>query len=222
MHPIVYASRTLQPHERNYGVTELEALGVVWAVKNFCPYLYGHKCKVFINHEALKSLLNTPQPSGKLTRWRMALQEFNLEIHYHPGKRNANADALSRSRSPLSHFPIPDGVVAAVSGNVVPAKDGELSLAIRQKVEPELGPMVEYLKQGVLPLDEMEACKITLNRNNYDLVDDVLFHVEPDKTLRIVPPVAEREKLWNEAHHGAFGGHLRDAQVHSQLSRHYW
>ena len=197
VHPIAYASRTLQPHERNYGVTELEALGVVWAVKHFRPYLYGHKCEVFTDHEALKSLLNTPQPSGKLARW-------------------GNADALSRS--PLSHFPVPDGVVAAVSENVVPAKDGELSLAIQQKVDPELGPMVEYLKQGVLPLDETEARKITLNRNNYDLVDDVLFHVEPDKTLRIVPPVTEQEKLWNEAHRGVFGGHLRDAKVHSQLS----
>jgi len=27
--PIAYASRTLQPHERHYGVTELEALGAV-------------------------------------------------------------------------------------------------------------------------------------------------------------------------------------------------
>ena len=33
--PVAYASRTLQPHERNYGATELEALGVAWAVKNF-------------------------------------------------------------------------------------------------------------------------------------------------------------------------------------------
>ena len=37
--PVAYASRTLQPHEKNYGATELEALGVVWAVKHFHPYL---------------------------------------------------------------------------------------------------------------------------------------------------------------------------------------
>ena len=40
--PLAFASRTLQTHERNCGVTELEALGVVWAVKHFRPYLYGH------------------------------------------------------------------------------------------------------------------------------------------------------------------------------------
>ena len=72
--PLAFASRTLQPHEKNYGVTELEALGVVWAAKHFRPYLYGHHCDVYTDHEALKSLLNTPQPSGKLARWGMALQ----------------------------------------------------------------------------------------------------------------------------------------------------
>ena len=53
--PIAYASRTLQSHERNYGVTELEGLGVVWATKHYRPYLYGHHCEVFTDHEALKS-----------------------------------------------------------------------------------------------------------------------------------------------------------------------
>lgn len=91
VHPIAYASRTLQPHERNYGVMELEALGVVWAVKHFRPYLYGHRYKVFTDHEALKSLLNTAHPSGKLARWGLVLQELDLEIRY------ANADSLSQS-----------------------------------------------------------------------------------------------------------------------------
>jgi len=64
--PIVFASRTLQPHEKNHGISELEGLGVVWAAKHFRHYLYGHPCTVFTDHEALKSLLHTPHPSGEL------------------------------------------------------------------------------------------------------------------------------------------------------------
>ena len=59
--PIAYASRSLQPHEKKYGITEPEGLGVVWAVKFFRPYLYGHSCEVYTDHAALTSLLNTPQ-----------------------------------------------------------------------------------------------------------------------------------------------------------------
>ena len=92
MKPIAFASRTLQAHERNYGVTEMEALGVAWAVQQFCHYLYGHKCMVFTDHEALRSLLNTPHPSGKLARWGLALQDLDLQIQYRLGKHNANAD----------------------------------------------------------------------------------------------------------------------------------
>ena len=60
------AFNLLQAHERNYGITELEALGVVWAVKHFRQYLYGHRCFVFTDHEALKVLLNTPNHQGSL------------------------------------------------------------------------------------------------------------------------------------------------------------
>ena len=94
--PIAFASRTLQPHEKNYGISEMEGLGVVWAVKHFRHYIYGHHCTVYTDHAALKSLLNTPQPSGKLARWGMALQELDLLFEYWPGKANARADALSR------------------------------------------------------------------------------------------------------------------------------
>ena len=59
--PLCYA-----PSKKNYGVSELEALAVVWAVKHFCVYFYGHKCDVYTDHEALLSLLNTPHPSEKL------------------------------------------------------------------------------------------------------------------------------------------------------------
>ena len=50
----------------------------MWAMKHFRHYLYGHKCEVFTDHEALKSLMNTPHPSGKLARWGLTLQEFDI------------------------------------------------------------------------------------------------------------------------------------------------
>ena len=62
LHPIAYASRTLQQHEKNYAITELEALGIVWAVKRFHHYLYRHYCEVYTDHKPLIALLiiNTP------------------------------------------------------------------------------------------------------------------------------------------------------------------
>ena len=94
--PIAFASRMLQGAEKRYSVTELEALGVVWAVKHFRHYIYGHHCTVITDHQPLRSLLNTPHPSGKLARWGLALQEVNLEIVCRPGCKNSAADALSR------------------------------------------------------------------------------------------------------------------------------
>ena len=84
------------PHFGKDFLLETNASGVVWAVKHFRHYIYGHHCTVYTDHEALKALLNTPQPSRKLARWGMALQELDLQIEYRPGKTNARADALSR------------------------------------------------------------------------------------------------------------------------------
>ena len=53
-------------------------------------------------------------------------------------------------------------------------------------------------------------------------MDDIVYHLEADKTLRVVLPLDERRKVFNQAHAGTFGGYLREAKIHSQLAKHYW
>ncbi|CAH4030463.1 unnamed protein product [Pieris brassicae] len=51
---------------------------------------------LYIDHKPLKWLFNHKDPSSKLQRWRLKLEEYDYEIIYKKGKLNSAADALSR------------------------------------------------------------------------------------------------------------------------------
>ena len=196
--PVAYASRSLQKHKKNYGITELEGLGAVWAIKHFRPYLYGHHTDLYTDHEALKSLLNTPQPSGKLARWGLAIQELDVNILHRSGKHNANADALSRSPLPNtgSLEGISFGIVAATQVAQVPQQN----LKECQRDDPELLEIIVMLEAGTLPADDKRARQLALTKNQFTLQDDILYHIESDGTLQVIPPVNSREELFHQVH----------------------
>ena len=214
--PIAYASRSLQEHEKRYGATELEGLGVVWAVKHFRPYLYGHHCDIYTDHEALKSLLNTPQPSGKLARWGMAIQELDVRILHRSGKHNANADALSRA--PVVQSEVPQDVNCETIAAIRTTDE----LTVLQRADKGLKEIIDFLESGILPSEEKQAKLISLTQSQYTLMDSILYHVQHDGSLRVIPPASKREELFRQAHGGIYGGHLGDAKVYSELLRHYW
>ena len=51
--------------------------------------------QVDTDHSACTSLLSMPNPSAKLARWEMIVQEMNLQIEHRPSKNNVNADTPS-------------------------------------------------------------------------------------------------------------------------------
>ena len=61
-----------------------------------------------------------------------------------------------------------------------------------------------------------------LTKDQYELVDGILYRLEKDKTLRVIPPRSTRKKQFDEVHSGKFAGHLRGAKIHRLLSKHYW
>ncbi|GBM92402.1 Retrovirus-related Pol polyprotein from transposon 17.6 [Araneus ventricosus] len=95
-HPIEYASRLLNAAESNYSTTGREALAVVWVLDKFRGYIEGSKITVASDHQPLKWLMKLKSPSGRLARWALQLQSFNLNLEYIPGKSNVVADMLSR------------------------------------------------------------------------------------------------------------------------------
>lgn len=82
--------------------------------------------------------------------------------------------------------------------------------------------LVTYLEMGVLPEDEQQAKRIALTSQLYTLEDQILYQVERDATLRVVPASMFRRQLCQEAHAGRFGADLSDTKVHSELQQHCW
>lgn len=100
--PIAFASRTLNRAESNYNTTELELLAIIWAVGHFRPYIYGRKFVIVTDHRPLTWLFNCKDPSSKLVRWRLKLEEYDYEIRFKPGRVNSNVDCLSRIRNGIN------------------------------------------------------------------------------------------------------------------------
>jgi exonuclease III len=96
---IHYASRAIAKAEAHFSTWELECLAMIWATRLFRMYLYNTKFRIITDSRAAKALLeaNDAAAGGRLLRWRLALQEFEFDVHHRKGTKNGNADGLSRS-----------------------------------------------------------------------------------------------------------------------------
>ncbi|PIC13741.1 hypothetical protein B9Z55_027598 [Caenorhabditis nigoni] len=93
---IAYASRVYTGAETRYPAIELEALGLVYAVKQFRPYIDGAKTLIITDHAPLKALLHRKDLIGRMGKYQIVLQDFDVQIEYRPGKDNVVCDTLSR------------------------------------------------------------------------------------------------------------------------------
>ena len=113
--PILYASRTLNIHEKNYSQLDKEGVAIMFGLKKFHQYIYGRKFTICTDNKALSHIFD-PQaaiPSlaaARLVRWSVQLCSYDYSIELKSTTDNTNADILSRLPLPKNNSSLPNGI----------------------------------------------------------------------------------------------------------------
>jgi hypothetical protein len=73
---------------------DLKLATVVLALWTWWHYLLGNVVHIFTDHKSLKYIFTQADLNMCQRRWLELIKDYDLEVHYHPGKANVVADAL--------------------------------------------------------------------------------------------------------------------------------
>ncbi|KRY05139.1 Retrovirus-related Pol polyprotein from transposon, partial [Trichinella patagoniensis] len=144
---IAYISRALTRPEQRYCVTRKEMLALVWAVKQFRPYLYGQKFTARTDHHSLRWLRNFREPEGQVARW---LEQLAEETAW---KCRCSIPAVVQT--------VRDGV--PVSGHLIECHQlwgGENMIKQWQEDDPEIQQVIKWLSTNSWPDKAPEGSRI--------------------------------------------------------------
>jgi hypothetical protein len=183
--------------EQNYSTIERECLAMVFSVKKFRHYLLLNPVVFFVDHMALRYLVNKPDLSGRLVRWIFLLEEFDYTVEYKPGRMHKQADHLSRISKDLSSLPLEDDLPYA-------------SLFAIDVVPTWYNHIVEFLSTQQMPLvlSKNERRKIRVNNRHFALIFGRLYRRNADGILRQCVTYQEVPSILEAYRDSVCGGHF--------------
>ena len=93
---VAYGSRQLKNHEQDYPTHDLELTVIVFALNIWCHYLFSEQFEVFSDHKSLRYIFTQRDLNMRQRGGMEYLEDYDFTLHYHPGKANVVADALSQ------------------------------------------------------------------------------------------------------------------------------
>ena len=203
--PIGYASRTLNAAERNYSQLEKEGLSLVFGIKRFYSFLFGHPFTLITDHKPLLGLLasqkpTSPHASARIRRWSLYLSMFEYKLEFRNTSAHANADALSRLPLPVEpavNQTPPELVLLMDHLSNSPVTAHQIREGTRK--DPQLAPIVQFVQQGwpnTCP-DQGQLTPFFEKRTELSIYEGCLLW-----GTRVVIPASCREAVLTELHEG--------------------
>ncbi|WVZ80963.1 hypothetical protein U9M48_028396 [Paspalum notatum var. saurae] len=193
---IAYASRQLRKHEVNYPTHDLELAAIVHALKIWRHYLFGNRCEIYTDHKSLEYIFTQNELNMRQRRWLELIKDYDLEIHYHPGKANVVADALSRKRF-MHHTTV-------ATFEAEPTLDQEIRK--HQKTDEKIQEIQEQIKVDKAPQFREDEQGTVWYKN------------------RICVPDADsiNKLILSEAHDTAYSIHPGSTKMYHDLKERFW
>jgi hypothetical protein len=229
-HPIVFLSRSLTDAEKNYTITELECLAIVWSVKKLHVYLDGSKFTLITDHSALQWLFSFNGSNKRLIRWSMELQAYkdNMDIKYRAGRVHTNADPLSRA-------PLPEcNIVEASNFEDLTDAFAECNTVSAATVESDV---LSFVSSGysldpdfIAIMKEMDPHDNHIKHHRFRMQNDgILLYIQPGEDYaricipNITKPYNLRAQILHDHHDATFCGHLGTSKTLNAVARKfYW
>jgi hypothetical protein len=214
---ISYSSRELRCHEENYPTHDLELAVVIMALRTWRHYLHGNVVHIYTNHKSLKYIFTQLDLNMRQRRWFELIKDYELEVHYHSGKANVVADALSH-KAHCNYLPVVHVMGEESSTRVLPNLSlynitltpilrGEIIVA--QRNDEGMGHIKRRIQEG----DPKVAC----------FREDVEDWLCLRKDRLIVPKKATlKKKILDEAYTSRYSIHPGSIKMYHDLRQQFW
>ena len=201
----------------------MELAAVVFALKIWRHYLYGEQFEVFSDHKSLKYILTQRDLNMRQRRWMEFLENYDFSLHYHPGKANVVADALSRK----AH-----GVLASIASQEWRMLEivGQFRLQYDEQAQGTLGSMkaTPSLLSRVIESQVQDAELVSIRGRVQLGTADEGWAIHTDGSLRyrgrvVVPQSTDlREEILKEFHCSRFAVYPSGTKMYHDLRRQYY
>jgi hypothetical protein len=219
-HVIAYASRQLRNHELNYLTHDLELAAVAHALKIWRHYIMGTKCQVYTDHKSLKYIFTQKDLNLRQCRWLELIKDYDMEIHYHPGKANLVADALSQKKHVHATIVVqlPDELVEdfeTLNLGIIAHTEG-----MTIEVEPTL---VQEIRKGQIEDVKIQKIKdLIAEGRGPDFTEDEQGTIWFKNRICVPEIDSLHETILKEAHDSAYSIHPGSTKMYQDLKQKYW